>query len=211
MCHNKIKQLLDEVSDIVNTHYNNLLYQKQGVKLLHEKFMASIQCSYNLGRVILKDKGEIMYKVSTNGKTFIKKEEGEILKPYKCPAGIWTISVGCTTYQNGTAVKGTDRPLTQNESNALFSHHLIKVENWLNKNCTWIKTQNQFDALASFIHQYGTGFENKYPNSYKTLKAGNEAEIVKLLETSFVNIVAGSGKKELLPRRKRETALFIKK
>ena len=35
-------------------------------------------------------------KISEKGIEFIIKEEGEVLKAYKCPAGVWTIGVGHT-------------------------------------------------------------------------------------------------------------------
>ena len=147
-------------------------------------------------------------KVSTNGRNLVKLNEGIRNKMYKCSAGHNTIGCGHLILANEGHLLNTT--LTSVQIDELLDKDLIKVENWLNKNCSWT-SQNEFDALASFIFQYGVGFENKYHNSFAILTSGDRARIVDLLKTGFVNIVAGSGKKELLPRRLREIELFLKK
>ena len=39
--------------------------------------------------------------------------EGVVLRPYLCPAGIPTIGIGSTVYENGVKVKLTDPPITR--------------------------------------------------------------------------------------------------
>jgi lysozyme len=51
--------------------------------------------------------------VSPKGLKFIAKEEGCVLKPYKCSAGVPTIGIGSTYYENGERVKMTDSPITE--------------------------------------------------------------------------------------------------
>ena len=42
----------------------------------------------------------------------IEASEGFSAKPYKCPAGVWTIGLGSTRYEDGTPVKPTDPAIT---------------------------------------------------------------------------------------------------
>lgn len=42
--------------------------------------------------------------------------EGLYLKPYLCPAGVWTIALGLTFYPDGRPVRPTDPPLTRQQA-----------------------------------------------------------------------------------------------
>ena len=48
------------------------------------------------------------------------KYEGVYLRPYLCPAGIPTIGVGATFYEDGTKVKLTDQPITMRRAESLL-------------------------------------------------------------------------------------------
>jgi len=42
--------------------------------------------------------------------------EGLRLRPYLCPAGVWTIGLGTTRYPDGRRVRPTDRAITRDEA-----------------------------------------------------------------------------------------------
>lgn len=49
-----------------------------------------------------------------------KRFEGVFLKPYRCPAGIPTIGIGSTLWEDGTPVKMDDAPITMERALSLF-------------------------------------------------------------------------------------------
>ena len=53
--------------------------------------------------------------------------EGLRLKPYLCPAGIPTIGVGNTTYEDGRKVTLQDPPITTERAAQLHNHSLAKI------------------------------------------------------------------------------------
>jgi len=55
------------------------------------------------------------------------KFEGLILKPYTCPAGVATIGVGATFYQDGQKVTLQDPPITKDAAMDLLKFHLEQV------------------------------------------------------------------------------------
>ncbi len=133
------------------------------------------------------------------GIDFLIKEEGIALHPYLDSVGISTIGIGNTYYENGGRVKMTDSPITKERAIELFKSVL--------KHYVWSVTrdditQNQFSALVSLCYNIGVGgFKgstlvkrvNKNPNDIKI------AEAFKMWKKPTV----------LLPRRKREVALYF--
>lgn len=133
----------------------------------------------------------------------IKKYEGLSLKPYKCPAGIWTIGYGTTVYPNGNKVKPTDEPITKDMAGALLLNYVIneilpKIEDLH-------LTDNQNKALVSLIYNIGWSAFAK-SKCYKAIKTQD-------WETAFKNWdwIKGGGKvlKGLVKRRAEEMALFF--
>ena len=55
--------------------------------------------------------------------SLIKRFEGVYLSPYLCPAGIATIGVGATYYENGARVQLTDPPITRARAEALLQQN----------------------------------------------------------------------------------------
>lgn len=86
---------------------------------------------------------------SASGRALITCYEGEKLKAYRCPAGIWTIGVGHT----GPDVK-PGMTITQARSQEILSEDLAKFEEAVNTLCP-VTTQDQFDALVSFAFNVG--------------------------------------------------------
>lgn len=85
---------------------------------------------------------------SEKGINLIKQFEGCKLTAYLCPAGVWTIGYGHTEGVN----KGDK--ITQDKAEELLKQDLSKFEDALNSYGFAI-SQNQFDALISFMFNIG--------------------------------------------------------
>jgi lysozyme len=96
-------------------------------------------------------------KVSQRGLDLIAKFEGIRLVAYKCSAGVQTIGIGSTRYEDGSPVKAGD--VLENEAAAykLFANTLVQYEDAVNDLITAKLNQNQFDALASLVYNIGRG------------------------------------------------------
>jgi GH24 family phage-related lysozyme (muramidase) len=100
----------------------------------------------------------------------IKEFEGFVPKPYKCPAGVWTIGYGTTVYPNGMSVKSTDAPITETQAVGFLKQLLIKqfvptlsrkIPSW------WAMNDNQKAAVISFAYNLGANFYNS--NGFNTI------------------------------------------
>ena len=91
-----------------------------------------------------------LMKISQKGIDLIKKFEGCKLQAYLCPAGVWTIGVGHT--------KGVKKGMviTQQQAETFLKEDIVPVERVLN-GMGINYTQNQFDALTSWIFNLGQG------------------------------------------------------
>lgn len=56
-----------------------------------------------------------------------KRFEGVFLKPYICPAGVPTIGIGSTFYEDGKPVTMDDQPITMERALQLFLHTLNRT------------------------------------------------------------------------------------
>ena len=88
--------------------------------------------------------------ISDNGVAKIKLREGERLVAYLDTKGIPTIGVGHT----GPEVKLGMR-ITPGQSMAYLKSDLKTAEDAVNKNVKVALTQNQYDALVSFVFNVG--------------------------------------------------------
>lgn len=140
-------------------------------------------------------------KISEKGIEFIKKEEGEVLYSYKCPAGIITIGVGHT----GKDVK-PGMVITKEQSSELLKHDLKRFEDAVNKSIKVKVTQSQFDALVSLAFNIGT---NAFSNSTLVKKINANAPLEEI-EAEFRKWRRGGGKvlPVLVARREREIKLY---
>jgi len=98
-----------------------------------------------------------MKKLSQKGLDLLVELEGLQLYPYLCPAGIPTIGLGNTFYENGTKVTMQDKPISKEEAYRLFFLIATKFEKTLNSVLPSDLTQNQFDALFCFCYNVGQG------------------------------------------------------
>lgn len=95
--------------------------------------------------------------VDKAGLEFIRRWEGCRLKPYRCSAGKLTVGVGHVIlpgepYREGVAI-------SQGEADLLLFHDLQPVARTIARGFGGkVKTQNQFNSLASFAFNLGTGW-----------------------------------------------------
>jgi lysozyme len=146
-------------------------------------------------------------KISQKGLDLLKRFEGVRLKPYLCPAGIPTISIGCTYYPDGTKVRMTDPEITQARATEIFLNVLKHYESSVDSFTRDDITQNQFDALVSFAYNVGTGALKKST----LLKKVNANPNDKFIESQFLiwNKVKGVPVKGLTQRRQAESKLYF--
>ncbi len=86
---------------------------------------------------------------SAEGISLIKKFEGCELTAYQCSAGVWTIGYGHT--------KGIEEgmEISQEEAEQMLVDELHEYENYINKYVTAPLSQNQFDAMVSWVYNLG--------------------------------------------------------
>ena len=94
-------------------------------------------------------------KISESGLNLIQRFEGYEDKAYQDSAGIWTIGWGTIRYPNGKPIQENDTCNVLAAENWLINDLIdsVKVINDLGLNLT----QNQFDAVCSFIYNVGKG------------------------------------------------------
>jgi lysozyme len=126
----------------------------------------------------------------------IKRFEGCRLEAYLCPASIWTIGWG-----HATGVL-SGMKITQEQAEAYLKSDIEPIERLLNE-LDIPFTQNQFDALTSFIYNVGAG-AFKASTLLKKLRAGEYAG------DEFLRWTKAGGKElpGLVERRKAEKSLF---
>lgn len=84
--------------------------------------------------------------------------EGVRLKPYACPAGVPTIGIGSTVYEDGRRVTLKDPPITRERAVALCAHHLRKrCLPVILKHCPELDTPRRLAAVLSWAYNVGEG------------------------------------------------------
>jgi lysozyme len=83
--------------------------------------------------------------------------EGVRLRPYKCPAGLWTVGVGHLIGDGKTLPDDWNRTFTMEEVNEILKKDLNRFERGVLRLCPNGLTQSRFDALVSFSFNVGLG------------------------------------------------------
>ena len=131
---------------------------------------------------------------SQKGIDLIKEFEGCVLKAYKCPAGVWTIGYGTTQGVRPNMV------ITQAQAETFLKRDIKPIERLLN-GMGINYTQEQFDALTSWIYNLGAGaFKSSTMYRYIVAKR-KDVEITDQM-VRWVN----SGERPLLGLKRRRVA-----
>jgi lysozyme len=120
-------------------------------------------------------------KASEKCLELIRRFEGFRSKPYKCPAGVWTIGYGSTRYADGTRVHQNDPPINEAQADDIMRQTLGEYENAVNRYVSVFVNQNEFDALVDFA--YNAGAKNLLNSTLlKKLNAGDRKGAAKEFE-----------------------------
>ena len=138
-------------------------------------------------------------KISQEGIALIKKFEGCELTAYQCSAGVWTIGYGHT--------KGIEEgmEITQQEAEDMLVEELHEYENYINDNVTAPLSQNQFDAMVSWVYNLGPA-NLKASTLLKVLNAGDYDGVPAQIKRW--NKAGGVTLDGLIRRREAESLLF---
>jgi lysozyme len=157
-------------------------------------------------------------KVSAKLIEMIKHDEGVRVKPYRCPALLWTVGVGHVIDQNHIRVPleerkalpipaGWDRILTMEEVNAVLAKDLENFERGVLRLAPNLAgRQGKFDACVSFSFNVGLGNFQR-----STLRMKIQREEWDAAADAFLAWTKAGGKElpGLVKRRKGERALFL--
>ena len=147
----------------------------------------------------------------------IKHHEGVRLKPYRCPALLWTVGVGHVLYpeqgrlkledRKGYALRdGDNRVWTQEEVDALLRSDLARFEQGVARMCPAAGShQGRFDALVSFSFNVGLGTLQR-----STLRSKFNRGDYDGAAQEFLKFTRGGGKvlKGLVNRRNDELRMY---
>lgn len=140
-------------------------------------------------------------KTSQRGIDLIKKYEGFRATAYRCPAGILTIGYGHTGNVSPSQV------ITQEQAEDLLRIDVVEAEEVV---CKMVKskiTQNQFDALVSFVFNCGSG---NFQKSTLLKRVNANPQDVSGITEAFKMWNGGKGKElpGLIKRRAEEALLY---
>ena len=93
-------------------------------------------------------------QMSTAGEAVLVAEEGEVLRAYRCPAGVLTIGVGLTR-ASGVVDPKPGMKITRSESRQLLRKALARNYEPRVAKAGLIRTQHEFDGSTMF--DFNTG------------------------------------------------------
>jgi lysozyme len=156
--------------------------------------------------------------ISKHALEMIAHHEGMRLKPYRCPAALWTIGVGHVLYPEQGKLKMEDRlayPLapednrkfTQEEVDAILQKDLSRFVVGVLRYCPSAGSrQGWLDALVSFSFNVGLGTLQRSTLRQKHNRGDHEGAA-----EEFLKYTKGGGKvlPGLVKRRKDERLLYL--
>ena len=146
-------------------------------------------------------------KVSQKAIILIKHHEGVRNKPYRCPAGLWTVGVGHLIGDGKSLPADWNRTFTNEEIDALLKRDLSRFELGVCKMLPSVQLkQCEFDALVSFSFNLGLGTFQRSTIRQAIIRGDKEAAM-----ESLVKYCKAGGKilKGLQNRRLDEKRLFL--
>jgi lysozyme len=146
-------------------------------------------------------------KASKECLKMLAHHEGVRQKPYKCPAGLWTVGVGHLIGDGKTLPDSWNKTFTLDEVYDILAKDVVRFERGVNKYITVPLRQNEFDAIISFSFNLGLGVLQRSTLRQALNRGDKEGAIASLLK---YNKAGGKVLKGLDIRRKDEAALFRK-
>jgi lysozyme len=146
-------------------------------------------------------------KTSQQGLDLIKHYEGIKLKPYRCPARLWTVGCGHLIGNGSVLPDNWNRAFSVKEVDDLLAKDVYRFERGVERYVSAKLTQGMFDALVSFSFNLGLGTLQRSSLRQKINRGDYEGAKKVLLK---YNKAGGKVLKGLDLRRKDEAALFNK-
>ena len=147
-------------------------------------------------------------KASEKCLKMLAHHEGVRQKPYKCPAGLWTVGVGHLIGDGKSLPDSWNRTFSLEEVYAILAKDVERFERGVERYITIPLKQGEFDAIISFAFNLGLGTLQKSTLRQKLNRGDKEGAIESLLK---YNKAGGKILKGLDNRRKDEAALFLSK
>ena len=149
--------------------------------------------------VIVLGLGWLQMRTSEAGVNLIKSFEGCRTVAYQDVVGVWTIGYGHTIdVKEGMTI-------TQHQCDVMLEVDIETYENYVNENVVVTLTQNQFDALVSWVYNLGPTNLRK-STMLKVLNAGKYEEVP--YQMKRWNKAGGKVLRGLVIRREAEAELF---
>ena len=147
-----------------------------------------------------------MRHINEHGIQIVKVFEGFSLKPYLCPANVWTVGYGATVGSDGGPIDLDIEPISETEAEALLLRDLESSEGWVSRLIKTALTENQYSALTSFTFNVGAGALQRSTLRMKLNRGEcqNAADEFPKWRMAGGRILAG-----LVRRRAAERALFL--
>lgn len=156
-------------------------------------------------------------KVSKECIEMIKHHEGVRVRPYRCPALLWTVGVGHVIDPKHIGVKiderksipipeGWDRTISMSEIDSILAADLVTFERGVLRLCNTGLTQHRFDALVSFAFNVGLGNLQR-----STIRMKHNRGDFEGAANAFLAWTKAGGKElpGLVKRRNDERALYL--
>ena len=138
-------------------------------------------------------------KTSAEGTALIKKFEGCELEAYQCSAGVWTIGYGHTKdVEEGDTI-------SKDQAEEMLVEELHEYENYVNEYVNVALSQNQFDALVSWVYNLGPA-NLKASTMLKVLNDGKYEDVP--YQMKRWNKAGGKVLDGLVRRREAEALLY---
>ena len=136
---------------------------------------------------------------SAEGIALIKKFEGCELEAYQCSAGVWTIGSGHTKdVEEGDTI-------SKDQAEEMLVEELHEYENYVNEYVNVALSQNQFDALVSWVYNLGPA-NLKASTMLKVLNDGKYEDVP--YQMKRWNKAGGKVLDGLVRRREAEALLY---
>ena len=144
--------------------------------------------------------------VSERGIKLIKHHEGIRNRPYRCPAGLWTVGVGHLIGDGKSLPESWNRLFTKEEIDGILKRDLRRFELGVHKMLpNMFLRQHEFDALVSFCFNLGLGCFQRSTIRQALLRGDKKTAMESLLKYCRAG---GKILKGLQIRRLDEKALF---
>ncbi len=147
-------------------------------------------------------------KASKKCLEMLAHHEGVRQKPYRCPAGLWTVGVGHLIDDGKSLPDSWNRTFSLEEVYAILAKDVARFERGVSRYITVPLKQCEFDALVSFSFNLGLGVLQRSTVRSALNRGDKEAAIESLLKYCKAG---GKILKGLEKRRKDEAALFWSK